>query len=91
MSSPVDPATGAGAGTGFAPGVIPGGSGVYASDGYGTDGGPASRHSEPAARAALGTDDPRSLGELISEITTDLSTLVQQEIALAKAETMLEQ
>ena len=30
--------------------------------------------------------DSRSLGELISEITGDLSTLVQQEIALAKAE-----
>jgi hypothetical protein len=28
----------------------------------------------------------RSLGDLIGEITTDLSTLVQQEIALAKAE-----
>lgn len=34
-----------------------------------------------------GTDESsRSLGELVSRITTDLSTLVQQEIALAKAE-----
>jgi Putative Actinobacterial Holin-X, holin superfamily III len=29
---------------------------------------------------------PRSLGELISEITTDLSTLMRQEVELAKAE-----
>ncbi len=32
------------------------------------------------------TDTPRPLGELISEITEDLSTLVHQEIDLAKAE-----
>ncbi|MDQ2846315.1 MAG: phage holin family protein [Actinomycetota bacterium] len=32
------------------------------------------------------TDTPRPLGELISEITEDLSTLVHQEIELAKAE-----
>jgi len=31
-------------------------------------------------------ESSRSLGELVSRITTDLSTLVQQEIALAKAE-----
>ncbi|WP_407938064.1 phage holin family protein [Nakamurella panacisegetis] len=31
-------------------------------------------------------DTPRSLGELISEITTDLSTLMRQEVELAKAE-----
>ena len=29
---------------------------------------------------------PRSLGEIVSEITTDLSTLMRQEVALAKAE-----
>lgn len=43
-----------------------------------TSGGPAT--------APVGSGDSRSLGELISEITGDLSTLVQQEIALAKAE-----
>lgn len=32
------------------------------------------------------TDSPRPLGELIGEITEDLSTLVRQEIELAKAE-----
>lgn len=31
-------------------------------------------------------DSPRPLGELIGEITADLSTLVRQEIELAKAE-----
>lgn len=40
--------------------------------------------SHPVQPAA--TDDPRPLGELISEITEDLSTLVRQEIDLAKAE-----
>ncbi|MDQ2739323.1 MAG: phage holin family protein [Actinomycetota bacterium] len=33
-----------------------------------------------------GVTDTRSLGEIVSGITADLSTLVQQEIALAKAE-----
>jgi len=32
------------------------------------------------------TEDTRSLGELISGITNDLSTLVRQEVELAKAE-----
>lgn len=32
------------------------------------------------------TDSPRPLGELIGEISEDLSTLVRQEIELAKAE-----
>ena len=31
-------------------------------------------------------ETPRSLGELISEITSDLSTLMRQEVELAKAE-----
>ena len=42
--------------------------------------------SGPAGTAGSADGDTRSLGELISGITTDLSTLVQQEIALAKAE-----
>ena len=47
----------------------------------------------PNAAASVGSspveapnDNPRSLGELISEITTDLSTLMRQEVELAKAE-----
>jgi len=32
------------------------------------------------------TDSPRSLGELVGEIATDLSTLMRQEVELAKAE-----
>lgn len=37
---------------------------------------------------STGTTDPssRSLGELVGEITSDLSTLVRQELELAKAE-----
>ena len=34
----------------------------------------------------LAPETPRSLGELISEITSDLSTLMRQEVELAKAE-----
>jgi len=33
-----------------------------------------------------GAEDHRSLGELLSAVTTDMSTLLRQEIALAKAE-----
>jgi hypothetical protein len=47
---------------------------------------PGSTTSGPAAGPMGSLDGDRSLGELISGITTDLSTLVQQEIALAKAE-----
>ncbi len=39
-------------------------------------------HEAPAAQSA----GDRSLGELISEVTTDLSTLMRQEVELAKAE-----
>nr|WP_298806761.1 phage holin family protein [uncultured Pseudokineococcus sp.] len=37
-------------------------------------------------RPTAGAEDHRSLGELMSAVTTDVSTLVRQEIALAKAE-----
>ena len=53
----------------------------YASDYY--------RGEAPGAGAhpvASTTSGDRSLGEIISGITTDLSTLMQQEVALAKAE-----
>lgn len=40
----------------------------------------------PTPSGAPPTADDRSLGELISEVTTDLSTLVRQEVELAKAE-----
>ena len=36
--------------------------------------------------ASLGSVGDRSLGDLISEVTTDLSTLMRQELELAKAE-----
>jgi len=36
--------------------------------------------------AGIPTEDSRSLGDLIGEITSDLSTLVRQEVELAKAE-----
>ncbi|THJ68665.1 phage holin family protein [Arthrobacter echini] len=39
----------------------------------------------PSSSSADGGSD-RSLGELLSEVTKDLSTLMQQEVALAKAE-----
>ncbi|SDP28295.1 Putative Holin-X, holin superfamily III [Nakamurella panacisegetis] len=54
--------------------------GLYPPQGY--------RAAEPGGSSPIETsnDTPRSLGELISEITTDLSTLMRQEVELAKAE-----
>lgn len=42
----------------------------------------------PQAPSSTGTDgdDKKSLGTLLSEVTGDLSTLMRQELALAKAE-----
>lgn len=40
----------------------------------------------PTQAAAPPTTGDRSLGELISEVTSDLSTLMRQEVDLAKAE-----
>lgn len=37
-------------------------------------------------RGALETEDGRSLGEVMSDLTTNVSTLLRQEVALAKAE-----
>lgn len=55
--------------------------GQHGPDAYG------STTAAPGVHPAQNNDGgSRSLGDLISEITTDLSTLVQQEIALAKAE-----
>ena len=70
MSSPTQPPGSYG---GLSTGLYPASSGATAA-------GPA------AAPVGSVGGDPRSLGELISGITSDLSTLVQQEIALAKAE-----
>ena len=39
-----------------------------------------------ATRVAGGDQQPPSIGQLLAEVTSDLSTLVRQEIALAKAE-----
>lgn len=41
---------------------------------------------QPARRSVLESDDGRSIGELLSDVSGNLSTLLQQEIALAKAE-----
>lgn len=37
-------------------------------------------------RGVLDADDGRSIGELISDVSTNLSTLMRQEVSLAKAE-----
>jgi len=39
-----------------------------------------------ASRGALESEDGRSIGELLTAVTTNVSTLMQQEVALAKAE-----
>ena len=41
---------------------------------------------QPPRRSALEAEDGRSLGELLGDVTGNLSTLMQQELALAKAE-----
>ncbi len=95
MSSPSDPSGGYGA-------ARPAGYGAYPPGGYGTTtppsyGGstaaaypPGSYRPAPAGPGAhpVETADaaPPSLGDLISKITTDLSTLMRQEVELAKAE-----
>jgi hypothetical protein len=57
--------------------------------GTGVPGGPAAGTTLPEAPAAGKHGDPEglSLGELFAEVSRDLSTLVRQEIELAKAET----
>ena len=81
MSSPL----GEGVGGSYNPGEYgPAGAGLYPPPGAYREEGSAlgsGSHAVPTPDAV-----PRSLGDLISEITTDLSTLVRQEVALAKAE-----
>jgi tetrahydromethanopterin S-methyltransferase subunit G len=42
--------------------------------------------SDPARRGALEAEDGRTLGEVMGDLTRNVSTLLQQEVALAKAE-----
>jgi hypothetical protein len=42
--------------------------------------------SDPSRRSALQAEDGRSLGEVMGDLTRNVSTLLQQEVALAKAE-----
>jgi tetrahydromethanopterin S-methyltransferase subunit G len=42
--------------------------------------------SDPPRRGALESEDGRSLGEVMGDLTRNVSTLLQQEVALAKAE-----
>ncbi len=46
----------------------------------------ASDNSAMSSPGSAPTETPRSLGELVGEITSDLSTLMRQEVELAKAE-----
>lgn len=41
---------------------------------------------DPPQRGALEAEDGRSLGEVMGDLTSNVSTLLQQEVALAKAE-----
>ncbi|WP_156253497.1 phage holin family protein [Pseudactinotalea terrae] len=47
---------------------------------------PAAGTSSTAPHTGASSDDARSLGELFGEVTEDLSVLMRQEVALAKAE-----
>jgi tetrahydromethanopterin S-methyltransferase subunit G len=42
--------------------------------------------SDPPRRGALEAEDGRTLGEVMGDLTRNVSTLMQQEVALAKAE-----
>ncbi len=75
MSSPADPGTAS-----RTPPAGANAAGLYAPNSASLQGVSNGAHADPA------DSSPRSLGELISEITTDLSTLVRQEVELAKAE-----
>lgn len=46
----------------------------------------AAREGYQSPRSALGSPDGRSIGEVLGDVTGNLSTLLQQELALAKAE-----
>jgi len=46
----------------------------------------AAREGYTAPRAALEAEDGRSLGSVLGDITANISTLMRQEVALAKAE-----
>jgi hypothetical protein len=46
----------------------------------------AAKEGYAAQRSALEAEDGRSLGEMLSAVTANVSTLMQQEMALAKAE-----
>jgi hypothetical protein len=46
----------------------------------------AAKEGYDARRGALEAEDGRSLGDMLSAVTANISTLMQQEVALAKAE-----
>lgn len=83
MSSPAGPSGG-----GYRPAdYAPTSTGLYPPAGNVGLGGSDSRQSSVGSTPSdVPEPSARSLGDLIGEITTDLSTLVRQEVALAKAE-----
>ncbi len=46
----------------------------------------AARESYQSTRPAMESEDGRSIGQIMGDVTRDLSTLMRQEVALAKAE-----
>ncbi|HZA32847.1 MAG TPA: phage holin family protein [Propionibacteriaceae bacterium] len=46
----------------------------------------AARDSYQSTRAAMESEDGRSIGQILGDVTRDVSTLMRQEVALAKAE-----
>jgi len=57
---------------------------TYSQEGFGGTGATSLGSERPTVET--GAQSPGSLGELFGEVTKDLSTLVRQEVALAKAE-----
>ena len=46
----------------------------------------AARDSYQSTRGAMESEDGRSIGQILGDVTRDVSTLMRQEVALAKAE-----
>ena len=46
----------------------------------------AAREGYQSSRAAMEAEDGRSIGQILGDVTRDISTLMRQEVALAKAE-----
>jgi tetrahydromethanopterin S-methyltransferase subunit C len=59
---------------------------TFSSEGYGASGATSLGSDRPSVHTETNESGSASLGQLLGEVTKDLSTLMRQEVALAKAE-----